>query len=271
MSERLAPALGAVRARWSEPSRLAVVLGSGFSSAASSWPVSGRIAYDEIPDFPRCRIPGHVGELLAVDTAGGPVVAFSGRLHAYEGQSPESVVFPVDLAAALGAGVLVLTCAAGGIRDDLAPGSLALVVDHLNLAGWTPPTGPGRFLDLSEVYDRRLRDTAREAAAAAGPVLGEGVLACVRGPAYETPAEIRMLARLGADMVCMSTVPEAIRARALGMKVLALACIANRAAGLTRRELDHREVLESVASAVTRHSGWLLEICGRLATRAGEG
>lgn len=268
MSELPAATLESVLARWSAPPRAAIILGTGFAAALPAWPVEARISYDDIPGFPSCTVPGHAGELLAVNTAAGLLAVFAGRLHAYEGHAPTDVVFPVDLAAGLGARTIVLTCAAGGIREDLHRGQLALVADHLNLAGWAPSGGREPFLDLSSVYDGSLRALAGRAAQADGWELPEGVLACVRGPAYETPAEVRMLAGFGADMVCMSTVPEAIRARALGLKVLGLACIANRAAGLAGESLNHGDVLEVVHRKVVERAAWLLDVC-RLAAAAG--
>jgi purine-nucleoside phosphorylase len=204
-------------------------------------------------------VDGHAGELLCVDLgAGAEAWVFSGRLHAYEGHDPCAVVRPVDMAAAAGAGRMLLTCAAGGIRADLVPGDLVLVSDHLNLMGWLPPLGDVPFLDLSQVYDLDGSRLLVAAAGEAGQNLVHGVLAAVRGPVYETPAEVRMLAALGADLVSMSTVPEAIRARALGLKVAALACIANHAAGRARQALDHGHVLKTVGGIVGAHGDWLL-------------
>jgi len=238
---------------------LAVLLGSGFGAATSSWPVRLRIPYSAIPGMPPCQVDGHAGELLCVDlSAGAGAWVFSGRVHAYEGQDPGAVVRPVDMAAAAGAGRILLTCAAGAIRPGLAPGDLVLVSDHLNLMAWSPPPGGEPFLDLTQVYDLAGSRILATAAAEAGQTLGHGVLAAVRGPAYETPAEVRMLAALGADLVSMSTVPEAIRARAHGVQVAALACIANHAAGRGRGPLDHGRVLKTVGGSLETHGGWLL-------------
>jgi len=238
---------------------LAVLLGSGFGAATASWPVRLRIPYSEIPGLLPCRVNGHAGELLCVGlSTGAEAWVFSGRLHAYEGHEPHEVVAPVDLAVAAGAGRILLTCAAGGIRPDLAPGDLVLVSDHLNLTGWLPPLGHEPFLDLSQVYDLEGNRLLAAAAEEAGKKLAQGVLAAVPGPAYETPAEVRMLAVLGADLVSMSTVPEAIRARALGVQVAALACVANHAAGRGRQPLAHGHVLETVGHSLSAHGDWLL-------------
>lgn len=237
---------------------LAVLLGSGFGAAAASWPVRQRIAYDDIPGLPPCGVDGHAGELLAVELgAAGEAWIFSGRLHVYEGHDAATVVAPVDLAAAAGATRVLLTCAAGGIRADLTPGDLVLVSDHLNLTGSLPPLAGDPFLDLSQVYDPVARRILAAAARDAGHVLAEGVLAAMRGPVYETPAEVRMLAALGADLVSMSTVPEAIRARALGLQVAALACIANHAGGRGRQTLAHGHVLQQVTAGLAGHGQWL--------------
>ncbi len=190
---------------------------------------------------------------------------FSGRFHAYEGLAAAEVVRPVDLAHAAGAGLMVVTCAAGGIRPGLANGDMVLIRDHLNLMGFLPPPGPQPFLDLSQVYDPAASRHLREAAAAQGIDLQEGVLAALRGPVFETPAEVRMLGILGADMVSMSTVPEAIRARALGLSLAGLACIANPAAGLAAAPLDHDEVLQVVGRAAAAAGSWLLDALRRWA------
>ena len=260
MKHGLERALAALRAAGAGRPAVAVVLGSGFGGITASWPFTWRLPYDRIPEMPACGVDGHIGELAAVRLpAGDEAWVFSGRLHAYEGCSPEEVVRPVDLAAAAGAGKLFLTCAAGGIREDLQPGNLVMVTDHLNLTGWLPPLGAQPFLDLSCVYDREAIELISGRAAAAGHSLQQGVLAAMPGPVYETPAEVRMLATLGADMVSMSTVPEAIRARALGLRVAALACIANPAAGRGTSPLDHGAVLSQVARAVAAGGNWLLE------------
>ncbi len=267
MTSPVAAARAALGGLWEEPPAVAVILGSGFAAAARDWPIRERRAYSGIPGFPACGVQGHAGELLVVDTPAGGAAIFSGRLHAYEGLAPAEVVFPVDLAAALGARAILLTAAAGGIRPDLAPGDLVLAADHINLAGWVPPVGDG-FLDLTEVYDPRLRSALRDTAHTRGVPLPEAVLACVCGPVYETPAEVRMLGRLGADLVCMSTVPEAIRARALGLPVAALLCVANRAAGLAPDLLSHADVLDRVEGSVARHAPWLLQGIAAMARSA---
>lgn len=222
--------------------RVAVVLGSGLGGFAGSFG-GAEAGYSSIEGFPVPTVAGHSGVLRLRPGA----ALFAGRFHYYEGFSPEDVAMPVFLAHRLGAKTLVLTNAAGAIRRDLEPGSLVLIRDHINLMGINPLRGPHlarfgpRFPDMSAVYPERLRELARRAGG--GSSLPEGVYAALAGPSYETPAEIRMLAALGADLVGMSTVPEAIAASSLGMEVLGISCVTNMAAGVLDRPLDHEEVL----------------------------
>jgi purine-nucleoside phosphorylase len=209
-----------------------VVLGSGMGACDLGKP-SFVLPYARIPGFPRTGVAGHAGELSLV----GRTLVLRGRVHLYEGRPVEETVRAVRIAARLGVRTLVLTNAAGALNPRLRPGDLMLISDHLNLTGANPLAGGPGFLDLSEVYDRGLRARVRG--------VPEGVYAAVPGPTYETPAEVRMLRTLGADAVGMSTVPEAIAARAEGMKVLGISLITNLAAGLSKRPLSHAEVLET--------------------------
>jgi purine-nucleoside phosphorylase len=199
------------------------------------------------------------------------VLVFEGRFHDYEGHGLEAVTFPVRVMQRLGVGTLILTAAAGGIRADLAPGDLVSLVDHLNLIGRNPLRGPNddrlgvRFLDLSEVYSTRLRRVAREEAERLGVELSPGVYACMPGPCYETPAEVRMLRALGADVVGMSTVPEAIVARHAGIEVLALALVTNAAAGVSPNPISHEEVLAAGRAATPRLGALIAGVVTRLA------
>ena len=228
---------------------IAVVLGSGLGSFAGS--LKGvRIPYSSIASFPVPSVAGHAGVLVL----GGNVAVLSGRVHSYEGRPMDDVVFYVFLLNRLGVRSLVITNAAGGINASFSPGDLVLVKDHLNLTGSNPLRGPNpgmgpRFPDMSKVYSASLRAAAQ---AAAGSTLPEGVYAGLSGPSYETPAEIRMLASLGADMVGMSTVPEAISARYLGMEVLGISCITNMAAGVVDAPLNHEEVMKRGKEAAPR-------------------
>jgi len=243
---------------------LGVVLGSGFEPLAGSLGASEPLAAEEIPGFPRGRADGHRGGISAARRRAGNAWVLHGRLHLYEGLGVEQVVFPVAVLAAAGARAVLLTCATGGLDDADRAGDLAVVADHLNLTGCDPTTGfdddgPPTHVDLQDAYDPRFREAwIREARGRGQVQLREAVLACVRGPCYETPAEVRMLRALGADLVCMSTVPEVIAARRLGLDVAAVACVANRGAGMKAAgPIRHTDVLETVRRAVSRAGPWL--------------
>ncbi len=225
---------------------------------------SDEIPYRKIPHFPRPSVAGHAGVLHVGKWGNVSVAVLEGRMHLYEGYSPAQVVFPTRVLALAGVTTLILTCAAGGIAPSAAPGTFMVFRDHLNYQGSNPLAGPHdarwgeRFVDLSEAYDPEMRAAARRAARALGVKCFEGVYVALLGPSYETPAEIRALRSLGADAVGMSTVPEAIAARQAGLRVLAIATISNRAAGLSRGHLSHREVL-SVGKKAGRDLARLLE------------
>jgi purine-nucleoside phosphorylase len=243
------------RATGVERHDVAVVAGSGWADAtARLGEVVAEVAAADL-GFPAATVAGHAGTVASVRAPGGRrVLVLRGRVHGYEGHAPAVVVHGVRMAAAAGCGVVVLTNAAGGIRPGLAVGEPVLVADHLNLtgaspvAGPLPPGAPARFVDLTEAYSARLRALAR----AVDPTLAEGVYAGLPGPHYETPAEIRMLAALGADLVGMSTVWEAIAARHLGLEVLGLSLVTNLAAGLSGAALDHAEVLAAGRAGAAR-------------------
>jgi purine-nucleoside phosphorylase len=210
----------------------AIVLGSGLGGLVNHIEHPTRVSYSDLPGVPLPSVNGHVGSLVHGLLGGREVVVLAGRLHLYEGHSVETTVLPLRIAHAMGARVLVLSNAAGGIRPDLTPGTLMLIRDHLNLTWHGESSG-------CDVYDAELADRMR----ATGVPLAEGVYAAVLGPSYETRAEIRMLATLGADAVGMSTVTEALAARALGMRVVAVSCITNPAAGVSADRLSHADVL----------------------------
>jgi purine-nucleoside phosphorylase len=213
------------------------------------------IAYADIPGWPASTAVGHAGTLVAGVFGGVPVVVMKGRTHLYEGHAPAVVVFGIRVLGRLGIGSLVLTNACGAIDPTVEPGRLVAVSDHLNLQGASPLVGPNddalgpRFPDLSDAYDPEYRRLAHEAAAELGLELGEGVYAAWLGPAFETPAEIRMMRTLGADLVGMSTVPEVLAARHMGIRCLALSCVTNAAAGVRPGPIDHERVLEVGARA----------------------
>jgi purine-nucleoside phosphorylase len=227
--------------------RVAVVLGSGLAPVARSLTGADPIPYSSIEGWPRTRVPGHEGAVYAGEVEGTPALVLAGRVHLYEGHPSSVVTFAVDEAVALGCRTIVLTNAAGGIKESFGVGEPVLISDHLNLTGSNPLTGGPTFVDLTDVYDPELRALARDV----DPGLQEGVYAGVTGPAYETPAEIRMLATMGADLVGMSTVHEAIAARSLGARVLGVSVVTNRAAGLGAK-LDHAEVQRAGARAAER-------------------
>lgn len=244
----LSEAVSAVRSRTQIVPAVGVVLGSGLGAWADSLSSLVRIPYGEIPRMPRSTVIGHAGNLCLGLANGVPVACLQGRVHLYEGHDPERVVFGVRLLARLGCRAVLLTNAAGGLAPEFTPGDLMLVSDHLNLMGKNPLSGPNldelgpRFPDMTDAYEPALRQAAREAAAETGTTLHEGVYAGLLGPTYETPAEIRMLATLGASAVGMSTVPEVIALRHMRVPAAAISCITNMAAGISKTKLDHSEV-----------------------------
>jgi purine-nucleoside phosphorylase len=239
---------------------IAIILGSGLGGLADEIEHAARVRFADIPGFPEPTILGHAGELVAGQFGGRPVLALAGRFHMYEGHPVQLAGFPVRVMHALGARTLFVSNAAGGIRRDLMPGDLMIIDDHLNLTFKNPLTGPvqeeeERFPDMSEPYDARLRAGLRAAGEKLGIALKEGVYACLPGPSFETRAEVRMLERLGADAVGMSTVPEVIVARARGMRIAGVSCITNAASGTSEFPVLHAEVLDVTArSAATFQS-----------------
>jgi purine-nucleoside phosphorylase len=249
--------------------RVAIVLGSGLGGLASEVEHATRIAYRDVPGFPSVAVHGHAGELLLGTLGGTPVATFSGRFHAYEGHPLQLTAFPVRVARALGATTLVVSNAAGGINSGFLPGDLMVIEDHLNLMFSSPLVGPAaegetRFPDMTTAYDPALRDALHEVANTLGIRLRDGVYAALYGPAYETPAEVRMLRTMGADAVGMSTVPEVVMARALGMRVAGVSCITNLAAGVQETPLDHAEVLDTTARVAAQFQALIKGLVARL-------
>jgi purine-nucleoside phosphorylase len=240
-----------IRGRTAAQANLAIVLGSGLGGFAEDFEDAVTIPYREIPGFASSTAQGHVGSLVAGKIEGVPVLAMQGRVHYYEGYSPEEVTFPIRTFKLLGVNTLVLTNAAGGVDVQLSQGALMVISDHLNLMGVNPLRGPNddrfgpRFPDLTEVYARELQELVIEESRALGITVRRGIYAALAGPSYETPAEIHMLRAFGADAVGMSTVPEAIVARHMGMKVLGISCITNMAAGISESPINHEEVMET--------------------------
>jgi purine-nucleoside phosphorylase len=231
------------------------VLGSGLGGFADAVEDAVEIPYAEIPEWPVSTAVGHAGTLVLGTFGGAPVAVMKGRAHLYEGVPPAKVVFGVRVLGRLGVESLVVTNACGAIDPSLQPGALVAVSDHLNFQGASPLVGPNddslgpRFPDMTDAYDPSYRARAREAADRLGIALGEGVYAAWLGPAFETPAEIRMLRTVGADLVGMSTVPEVLAARHMGIRCLALSCVTNAAAGVLPEPIDHERVLEVGARA----------------------
>ncbi len=268
--ERAEHAARTIRARWQEEARVALVLGSGLGAFADELEDATALAYDEVPGFARSTVEGHAGRLVLGKTAGIPIVVMQGRFHYYEGYDFEQVTFPVRTLGLLGVKSLVLTNAAGGINNTLAQGTLMLISDHLNLLGVSPLRGANdprfgaRFPDMSEVYDREYQEVAVHEAQELGVELRRGIYGALPGPSYETPAEVRMLRLLGADAVGMSTVPEALVARHMGLRVLGLSCITNMAAGVLDRPIDHAEVMETGERVRATFTGLLRRIIPKL-------
>jgi purine-nucleoside phosphorylase len=233
---------------------IGIVLGSGLGAVADAVAEPVFVPYTEIPHFPQSTVEGHAGRIVAGMLGGVPVVVMQGRVHYYEGYTPLQVTFPMRVLGALGLYAVVLTNAAGGIAEGCRVGQLVLLSDHMNMMGWNPLVGPNqanfgyrygtglRFFDMTEAYSKRLRTLAHEAAETDGFPLREGVYAAVSGPSFETPAEIVAFRTLGATLVGMSTVPETIVARHMGIEVLGISCVTNLAAGLGETQLTHEEV-----------------------------
>ncbi|MFI5454591.1 MAG: purine-nucleoside phosphorylase [Isosphaerales bacterium] len=270
LHSRAVEAAAALRAVVTEVPKVAVVLGSGLNELAGRIGAPTTILYDQIPHFPRTSVAGHQGQVSLGSLAGVAVLVFQGRFHHYEGHDLETVTFPVRVLQQLGVSTLILTAATGGIRAGLRPGNLVVLTDHLNLIGDNPLRGLNdsrlglRFPDMTEVYSRRLRMIAEEEGKRLSIELVPGVYACVPGPSYETPAEIKMLRTLGADVVGMSTVPEAIVAHHAGIEVLAFALVSNAAAGVVGTPITHEEVLEAGRRAAPTLARLIEKVVARL-------
>jgi purine-nucleoside phosphorylase len=271
--ERAEEAAQVVRERVGAPPESAVILGSGLGTLADQLGDRVVVPYREIPHFPTPTVAGHHGNLVVGAVRSVRTLMLQGRFHYYEGHTLETVTFPVRVLQRLGVRSLILTAASGGIREGLRPGDIVCLTDHLNLLGTNPLRGPNedrlgtRFPDMTEVYSTRLRKIAYDEVERLGIPLNYGVYGCLPGPSYETPAEIRMLRTLGADVVGMSTVPEAIVARHAGLEVLALALVTNTAAGVTDNPISHEEVLEAGQRATPILSQLVEAILVRIAGR----
>ena len=268
--DAVAEAAKTIQDRIGDVPDVAVVLGSGLGAFASSLAGAVVVPYAVIPHWPASKVVGHAGELVAGSVDGRRVIALSGRAHVYEGHAMAVATFGTRVLGLLGVKSLVLTNAAGGINLSFKQGALMLISDHINLMGGNPLVGPNderfgpRFPDMTTCYSARLRQAAREAAAAAGIKIEEGVYIAVTGPSYETPAEIRAFRTMGADAVGMSTVPEAIVARHMGMEVAGISCITNMAAGVLPEPLVHEEVMATAARVRDQFIALLTGLVGRI-------
>jgi purine-nucleoside phosphorylase len=257
--------------------RVGIVLGSGLGAVADAVDDPVIVPYAEIPHFPQSTVEGHSGRIVAGLFGDAPVIILQGRVHFYEGYSPLEVTFPMRALGALGIRAVVLTNAAGGIQAGLRVGGLVVLTDHINQMGWNPLNGPNeprfgfrpgaglRFFDMTEAYSKKLRALAKEAARDEGFVLEEGVYLATPGPSFETPAEIRAFRALGATLVGMSTVPETIVARHMGIEVLGISCVTNLAAGLGATQLSHKEVNQTGRWVESRLAGLLKRLAPRIA------
>jgi purine-nucleoside phosphorylase len=252
---------------------VAIVLGSGLGGFADEMTDAVRISYNDIPHFARSTAVGHAGQLVLGNIGEWPVVVMQGRVHLYEGYPVQSVVFPMRVFARMGIRAAVMTNAAGGINLEYGQGRLVVLKDHINFQGQNPLVGheDPRFIDMSEAYAKSYRKMAADAGKKLGIDLAEGVYVAVLGPSYETPAEIRAFRVMGADLVGMSTVPEVIAARQMGIKVLAISCVTNMAAGVTDAQINHQEVLEIGKRISGQFKSLLREVVPMIAEDVGKG
>jgi purine-nucleoside phosphorylase len=257
---------------------VAIVLGSGLGAVADSVENPIFIPYGDIPHFPQSTVQGHSGRIVAGTLSGTPVIVMQGRVHFYEGYTPLQVTFPMRVLGLAGIRAVVLTNAAGGIAPGLSIGQLVALSDHINALGFNPLTGPNeprfaitptsglRFFDMTEAYSKHLRTLAQQAAQQEGWTLEEGIYLATPGPSFETPAEIRAFRTLGATLVGMSTVPETIVARHMGIQVLGISCVTNLAAGISPTQLSHEEVFEAGRRVEHRLAGLLKRLVPTIAT-----
>jgi len=251
--------------------KIALVLGSGLGAFADEFGGATKIPYAKIPHFPQSTAIGHAGKLVIGKVGTIPVAGMQGRVHLYEGYSAKEVAFPIRVFARMGVKAVILTNAAGGIKREFVQGRLVVISDHINLQGVNPLSGPNderfglRFHDMTSAYDRRFREMAVGEGNRMGLGMYEGVYAALPGPSYETPAEIRYLRTIGADLVGMSTVPEVIAARHSGIRVLGISCVTNAAAGILDQPLNHLEVLETTERVKTQFMDLLKAVIPRIA------
>ncbi|WP_141433400.1 purine-nucleoside phosphorylase [Bacillus sp. 03113] len=271
--EKIQQAASFLKEKYTSEPVIGLILGSGLGILADEIEEAVKIPYHEIPDFPVSTVEGHAGQLVFGKLSGMNVVAMQGRFHFYEGYTLEKVTFPVRVMKELGVNTLIVTNAAGGVNESFKPGDLMIISDHINNMGTSPLIGPNdsrfgvRFPDLSEAYSKELRMLAKEVANTLAIKVQEGVYVGNTGPAYETPAEIRMLRVVGADAVGMSTVPEVIVARHSGIEVLGISCISNMAAGILDQPLNHEEVIETTEKIKASFLSYVKELVSEIGNR----
>ncbi len=254
--------------------KTALILGSGLGAFGDTLEKSVGVGYEDIPHFSTSKVPGHAGKLIAGEKHGHPLIVMQGRIHYYEGHDITQVVLPTRVLCLLGIDTFIITNAAGSVRSEIGPGSIVAIRDHLNMLGANPLRGENddrlgtRFPDMSQAYDPELRELAKTTAEKKGWELTEGVYACMPGPSYETPAEVKMVSIVGGDLVGMSTVPEVLAARHMGARILGLSCVTNMAAGLSKTLLSHQEVAETAAKVRDRFLSLLDGILCKLPSSA---
>lgn len=254
MNKKVIEALTALKQHIKEPSQIGIVLGSGLGGLVDEMENAVSVRFEDIPNFPVSSVAGHRGEVLFGNLCGVSLFALAGRVHYYEGYSMQQVVFPIRVMAAFDVKTIIVTNSVGAVNASYKPGDIVAIRDHINLMGDNPLKGTNDFVDLSEAYSSELRNLAQKIADRQGITLHSGVYAAYSGPSYETPAEIRAMRTMGADMVGMSTAPEVIEANSLGMKVLGLSMITNMAAGMSAKPLSHQDVIETSKKASAKFS-----------------
>ncbi len=260
MNEKVIEAVTALKHHIDEHPQIGIILGSGLGGLVDEIENSVSVRFEDIPHFPVSSVDGHRGEVLCGTLCGASLFALSGRIHYYEGYTMQQVVFPIRVMAAFDVKTVIVTNSVGAINAVYKPGDIVAIRDHINLMGDNPLTGSNDFVDLTEAYNNKLLNLAQEIADKQGFRLRAGVYAAYSGPSYETPAEIRAMRTMGADMVGMSTVPEVIMANSLGMKVLGLSLITNMAAGMSAKSLSHQDVIETSKKASAKFGALVKEI-----------
>ena len=245
MNEKVVEAVTALKRHMHHQPKIGIILGSGLDGLADEIQDAVTVRFADIPNFPVSSVDGHRGEVISGNLYGARILTLSGRIHYYEGCSMQQVVFPIRVMAAFDIKTIIVANAVGAVNESYKPGDIVAISDHINLMGDNPLKGSSKFVDLTEAYSRELRNLAQAIADRLGITLQSGVYVALSGPSYETPAEVRALRSMGADIVGMSTVPEVIMANSLGMRVLGLSMVTNMAAGMSAKPLSHQDVLET--------------------------